>query len=70
MPDPTPPVPSSTAHCPRCGADNRCALTTGTAIENCWCSQRPAMLPLPASATADCYCARCLVVLLEAGDAR
>jgi hypothetical protein len=66
VPNPDAPV----AYCPRCGADNRCALATGAPIEQCWCSQSPAAMPVPIDTAASCYCPRCLQALAEAGDAR
>jgi hypothetical protein len=67
MPDPSPSVHSPATTCPRCGADNRCALTAGLPIEQCWCIQGPATLPPPADPAASCFCARCL---REVNDAR
>lgn len=50
---------ASPARCPRCGADNRCALARGAAIAQCWCRTAPVALPVP-DAAPGCYCAACL----------
>ncbi len=64
--------------CPRCGADNQCAMVKAPVTANalnqtcagdvsCWCFQVPLTVKqreqLPKSAS--CYCAACLAVLVQ-----
>lgn len=46
--------------CPNCGAANNCAVTNGAPIEQCWCWQSAARLPLLVDSALGCYCAACL----------
>jgi hypothetical protein len=57
---------ANTSVCPRCGAGLRCGNVAGDA--QCWCSQLPNIMPvpaaasaaLPADASASCFCPACL----------
>ena len=60
---------ANTSVCPRCGAGLRCGNVAGDA--QCWCSQLPNIMPVPAAAnaptpvndstaSASCFCPACL----------
>jgi len=50
--------------CPRCGQDNRCAVTAGKEVSECWCFSQPilpqALAAVPPEALGKaCLCPRC-----------
>jgi uncharacterized protein len=49
--------PASTHVCPGCGKPAYCAVSAGKEIDECWCSQLPA---LPMSDAPACWCQACL----------
>jgi hypothetical protein len=55
--------------CPRCGNNNRCALSNDPAATECWCFAKPIAAPMPQDDNASCYCVDCLRKLAAArGD--
>jgi len=55
---------TDTTRCPLCGADNRCAVAAGRAIESCWCMSAtigPELLSrIPTEAQGRvCICEKC-----------
>ncbi|HDZ8914937.1 TPA: DUF1289 domain-containing protein [Aeromonas hydrophila] len=54
---------TSTHRCPGCGEPAFCAVSAGTTIAECWCSQLPA---LPMGEASACWCRRCLVKAIAA----
>ncbi len=53
----------STHRCPGCGEPAYCAVSAGMTIEQCWCSQLPA---LPMTEASACWCRRCLAKAIAA----
>lgn len=53
----------STHLCPGCGEPAYCAVSAGATIDECWCSQLPA---LPMSEAGACWCRRCLAKAIAA----
>ncbi|WP_116368549.1 cysteine-rich CWC family protein [Parahaliea mediterranea] len=56
--------PNTAIYCPLCGGDNRCALTRGGGIEDCWCAaatiDRAALAAVPPDARGQaCLCPAC-----------
>lgn len=48
--------------CPRCGAENQCAMTAGRPAHTCWCMQQAPILAagVDIAPGQQCWCARCL----------
>ncbi|WAG12949.1 DUF1289 domain-containing protein [Aeromonas dhakensis] len=52
-----------THRCPGCGKPAFCAVSAGSTIDQCWCSQLPA---LPMGEADACWCRRCLAKAIAA----